>query len=207
MFDSMNEALKLRSSYEDTYILGKVVNNVDVSATGASRDRVQVAAPGLYDPDKGEVPWAGPMKFSPFGIGKDWGVYGAPYPGSDVILELQGGNANYPFYHSIQRYSAPAEFSKPGKEWGFKDPRGNVLHVDLENGEIYFKASSGVAINIGSDGSLTIESSGGMTLKAPTLDIAADIRHSGTLTSNGVNIGSTHIHRAQGNSSPTSAPL
>jgi hypothetical protein len=210
MFDTMNEALKFRNGYADTYILGKVVNNKDddtaASGSGINKDRIQVSAPGLYDPDEGEVPWVGPMKFSPFGIGKDWGVYGSPQPGSDVILELQGGNANYAIYHSIQRYPSPSEFSKPGKEWGFKDPRGNILHVDLENDEIYFKTRSGVEFHVSGSGGLTVISKDEAKLKAPKFVVEADIEHYGTLKSNGVNVGSDHTHDVIAEGSPTAGP-
>lgn len=209
-FDTMNEALKLRKGYDGSYIMGKVVNNKDddsaASGAGINKDRVQVSAPGLYDPAEGEVPWVGPIKFSPFGIGKDWGVYGSPYPGSDVILELQGGNANYALYHSIQRYPSPAEFSKPGKEWGFKDPRGNILHVDLETDEIYFKSKSGVEFHISGDGALRVVSKADATLEAPNLKLKANVQHEGTFTSNGVNIGSDHVHLVISEGSPTEGP-
>lgn len=209
-FDTMNQAMKLRASYSGTYIMGKVVSNTDddtaASGAGINKDRVQVSAPGLYDPAEGEVPWVGSLKFSPFGISKDWGVYGSPYPGSDVALELQDGNANYALYHSIQRFPSPPEFSKPGKEWGFKDPRGNILHVDLETDAIYFKSRSGVELYISESGGLKIVSRDEAELVAPKYILRADVEHHGTFTSNGTNIGSDHTHMVIAEGSPTEGP-
>lgn len=210
MFDTLNHALGLRKGYETTYILGKVVSNQDddtaASGAGVNKNRIQASAPGLYDPGEGEIPWIGSLRFSPFGIGKDWGVYGAPYPGSDVALELQNGNANYAMYHSIQRYPSPAEFSKPGKEWGFKDPRGNILHVDLETDAIYFKSRSGVEFHISGEGALKVVSKEDAEMVAPNLKINANVQHTGTFTSNGVNIGSDHTHQVIAVGSPTAGP-
>lgn len=190
MFGSLNDALKMREGYNTTYIMGKVVVNQDAS----DKDLIQVEAPGLYDTSLGEVPWVGSLKKSPFGISKDWGVYGSPYPGSDVALELQDGNPNYAMYHSIQRYVSPKEFDKSGLVWGFKDPKGNLLVVDLETNEIKFEAAAGVVFNISASGELTVTSKGEATLNMPVLNINADVVHKGTITSNGVNIGSDHKH-------------
>ncbi len=198
MFDNLNEALKLREGYGMTYVMGKVTSNKDddsaKSGSGINKDRILVAAPGLYNPDEGEIPWVGSLKKSPFGQGKNWGVYGSPYPGSDVALELQDGNASYAMYHSIQRYPSPEEFSKPGLEWGFKDPRGNILHVDLETDEVYFKTRAGVVLTISPEGKVSCVSKDDATLQAPNLKLLANVQHEGTFTSNGINIGSDHVH-------------
>lgn len=198
MFDNLNEALKLREGYGMTYVMGKVTSNKDddsaKSGSGINKDRILVSAPGLYDPDQGEIPWVGSLKKSPFGQGKNWGVYGSPYPGSDVALELQDGNASYAMYHSIQRYPSPSEFSKPGLEWGLKDPIGNLVRFDLETKEVEISTKAGVVVKISGDGELTITTKGDTTLNAPTLNINADIVHTGTIRSNGVNVGSDHTH-------------
>lgn len=202
MFDTMNEALKLREGYATTYILGKVINNKDddsaASGGGVNKDRIQAAAPGLYDPDEGEIPWVGAFKFSPFGIGKNWGVYGSPHPGSDVALELQGGNAHYALYHSIQRYPSPSEFSKPGMEWGFKDPKGNVFRCDLETGDVKFSTPSGVVIHINEAGDISVVGKTQATVEVPTLYVKADTHFTGKLTSNGIDVSSTHVHGGVG---------
>lgn len=190
MFDTLNEALKLRQGYGTTYILGEVKINEDPIA----KDRIKVAVPGLYDPDQGEVPWVGTLKWSPFGQGKNWGWYGSPAVGSDIAIELQEGDPNYPLYHSVQRYAPPEEFSKSGKVWGFKDPKGNVFRCDLETGDVLFTTPSGVVINIDENGKIKVVGKTEAEIEVPTLYVKADTHFTGNLTSNGVDISSTHVH-------------
>lgn len=189
MFDNLNEALKFRQGYNGNYILGKVKVNLDP----IRKDRIKVEAAGLYDPGQGDVPWVGILKWSPFGISKDWGVYGSPAVGSDVAMEFQEGSPDYPLYHSIQREKPPAEFDKD-KVWGFKDPKGNWVRFDLESGEAVVNLKSGFVFTLNPDGTLKIEVKGDTTVKMPTLYLNANVRHTGTFRSNGVNIGSDHIH-------------
>ena len=202
MFDSLNSALKMREDYGTTYILGKVTLNVDPTNKGL----IKAEAPGLYEPQQGDVPWVALLRKSPFGISKDWGVYGSPWPGSDVALELQQGNPNYGLYHDIQRYPAPPEFAKSGKVWGFKDPRGNWFRVDLETNETDFVTSSGVEFHVSASGALRVVSKDDATLEAPNLKLKANVQHEGTFTSNGVNIGSDHTHQVIAVGSPTAGP-
>lgn len=190
MFDTANSALKMREGYGNVYIMGKVILNKDPTNKGL----LQVHAPGLYEPGQGEVPWVGVMKKSPFGISKTWGVYGSPWPGSDVALELQDGNPNYGLYHDVQRYAAPEEFGKSGKVWGFKDPKGNWFRCDLETGTVDFVTASGVEFHVSESGALRVVSKDDATLEAPNLKLNANVQHTGTFTSNGVNIGSDHVH-------------
>lgn len=189
MFDNLNEALKFRQGYSGNYILGTVKINIDP----LKKDRVKVEATGLYDPGLGDIPWVGTLKNSPFGQSKTWGVYGAPYEGSDVALELQEGNPDYPLYHSIQRYEPPEEFKKD-KVWGFKDPKGNWVRFDLQSGEVVVNSASGFVLTLNPDGTFKLDSKGDGTVNIPTLYLNAHVRHTGTIRSNGVNIGSDHIH-------------
>lgn len=202
MFDTTNSALEMRKGYGTVYIMGKTVVNLDPSNKGL----IQVEAPGLYEPSQGEVPWVGVMKKSPFGISKDWGVYGSPWPGSDVALELQDGNPNYGLYHSVQRYAAPPEFAKSGKVWGYKDPRGNWFRVDLETNEVDFVTAAGVEFHVSASGKLRVVCKDDAELVAPNLLLKANVQHEGTFTSNGVNIGSDHVHEVIAVGTPTLGP-
>ena len=104
----------------------------------------------------------------------------------------------------LQRYANDAFAS--GTTWGFKDPFGNMFHVDLTTGAIVFNAKAGVTFTIGADGSLSVTSKANTTITAPTVDINANVNihgnvniqgnvaTEGSLTNNGVNVGSTHIH-------------
>ena len=191
----MNDALKLREGYADTLFVGTVVTNQDPQ----NLDRIQVSVPQLYDPDLGDLPWIGCAKDSVFGQGASWGVHGAPAVGSSVIIELQGGDSHYPICTgSLKKTSAPGFAS--GTNWGFVDPKGNTLNVNLVTGDIKFTASAGVVWEIGADGSLTVTSSAPTTLVAPTINLDGNLNvtgnavFGGTMKNLGVNVGSTHKH-------------
>ncbi len=202
MFDNLNEALKFRQGYNQNYIMGTVKVHIDP----LKKDRIKVESPGLYDPGLGEIPWVGTLKHSPFGQGKEWGIFGAPWEGSDVVLELQDGNADYPLYHNIQRYEPPEEFKKD-KIWGFKDPKGNWVRFDLDSGEVVVNVKAGWVLTINPDGTFKLDAKGDGTVNMPTLYLNADVRHTGTFRSNGVNIGSDHVHGGvTPGSSDTSVP-
>jgi len=189
MFDTLDHNLELKAGYGGRYLHGTVVNNQDP----LNRDRIQVRIPSLYDPDEGEIPWIGPAKVSPFGVAKDWGVYGAPAVNSDVLVLLQDGNPHYPMYVAgLQRY-ANSEFVS-GTHWGFKDPQGNKFRVNLVTKEVIFEAAAGVNIVITPNGQLSVFAVGPATLTAPSFTMNGDVHTIGALTNNGVNVGSDHVH-------------
>lgn len=191
MFDNINEALKLRKDYSKVYVLATVIKNVDP----LNKDRIQVHSPGLYEPDKGEVPWVGPAdKPSPFGQSTNWGFFGSPAVGSDVYLELQDGSPNYPLYHSIQRFKSPDEFVS-GSTWGFKDPKGNVLKFDLSSGQILLRAASGVTLEITPDGGVKLTAASTVEAKAPNFIFRGDVDTYGKLHNNDIDVGSGHRHQ------------
>lgn len=188
MFDTLDDNLGLREAYKGRFFLGVVTENVDP----LNLDRVQVSVAGLYEPTSGSVPWCGPIKISPFGISKDWGVYGAPAIGSDVLILLQDGDAHYPMYLSIQRGAQPGFVS--GTNWGFVDPFKNKLNVDLKTGAMKFVANAGVTFDISSEGALSVKAKSTATLTAPVFEFHGDVHTHGALTNNGVNVGSSHKH-------------
>jgi len=108
---------------------------------------VQVNVPGLFDTSSGPVPWVGALKDSPFGFGTgpkgQYGWYGSPQVGSKVKVELQGGDPHRPLYTTL--YTAPdanSVFAQP-YTWGFQDPSGNSLVVNMQTGTWTFTHSSG----------------------------------------------------------------
>lgn len=149
--DRMEEATA--DQKDDGYIVGTVIDNQDPEGLG----RVKVNVPNLFDPTQGDVPWIGPSKKSPFGIGSGYGVYGSPQVGSQVRIELQDGDAHYGLSVADEytKANANAKFKDPWK-WGFKDPSGNELFVDLHTQDWQFTHSSGLTIFINHNGRLTI---------------------------------------------------
>lgn len=189
--DSLDSNLEATRRPPDQKYVGTVVQNRDP----LNLDRIQVRIPGLYDPDQGEVPWCGPHKDSPFGTAQNWGVYGVPAIGSDVVVELQNGDPHYPVYSSIMRYANP-DFPSGGA-WGFKDPRGNRLKVDLDANTVTFNSGTNVVFHIDAQGNLSVSVPGTTTItseKTMTLvshqdmslhaDGNMDISSGGTMTLN-----------------------
>lgn len=197
MFDTLENNLQLREDYKGKYIWGTVVDDADPE----NRDRIKARVPGLYNPDEGDVPWIGPAKSSPFGISGEWGCYGAACVGSDVLILLQEGDSHYPIYiAAIQRRANP-EFTS-GTHWGFKDPKGNRLRVNVKTGEINFNAPAGLQItltasgdlNVSVSGSVNMDVAGSVNLAAPEFNINGDVNTNGALTNNGIDVGSGHLH-------------
>lgn len=216
-FDTLNSALDIASNPKDKIFAGVVVSNADPM----NIDRVQVAVPGLYDPDLGPIPWAGPIKNSPFGFGPSWGLYGVPAVGSGVAVILQDGDPNYPVYFHLHRHANP-QFPS-GSSWGFVDPYGNLFRVNAD-GNILLQATAGVTIQISPSGALSISSGsntsllvggnlsigvsgttdltsgGAVSISAPSASISSNVSVvgnlsvSGSLTNAGVNVGSNHRH-------------
>lgn len=216
MFDSLDTALDLmRRDGPGRWYMGKVVVNVDP----LGRDRIQVRAPGLYDPDMGPVPWVGPIKISPFGIGGSWGVYGSPAIGSDVLILLQDGDGHYPMYMSVQTSSSAPAFPS-GAAWGFTDPYGNTLKMSADN-SVSFTAASGATVSISAGGDIAVNAPGSVSVNAGsgasvtspnntingTTTINGNTTINGALLNNGVNIGSSHRHNYSGSGGTTTTPV
>lgn len=223
MFDTLNEAVDLTAKSSGKFYHGTVTVNEDP----LRKDRIKVSVPGLYDPSLGEVPWVGPLKFSPFGMGASWGVYGTPAIGSDVLILLQDGDAHYPMYTHSQFSASPGTSFPSGHSWGFQDFFGNLFQV-MEDTTIKLTSKAGVTVTIDTEGTLKIETKKDLTIvcagdvtasitgnlsstaasntiNGPTT-INGDTAITGTLTNNGVNVGSTHVHFIPGHPGDSNVP-
>lgn len=149
--DRLAEATK--DQQDDGYFVGIVTDNEDPLGIG----RIKINVPNLFDTDQGPVPWIGPTKKSPFGQGAGYGVYGSPAIGSEVLVELQDGDIHYGL-HRADFYSAKnanPKFKSP-QTWGFKDPSGNELFVDMENKLWEFTTNTGCFVKYDADGNINI---------------------------------------------------
>lgn len=211
-FDNLDSTIQDLQNYDGLPLLGVVIDNNDP----LNLSRVKVRIPGLFDPDNGEVPWVGPLKFAPFGMGASWGVYGSPAIGSAVAVYLQRGNPQYPLYLSVHR-QANGEFPA-GKAWGFVDPVGNKVKFDLVDKSITLTTNDSIVFRTDGQGNLSVtvpgktdfvsegdttltsnaklklKASSSIDLEAPTLNIQANTESTGTLKNNGKDVGSTHRH-------------
>ncbi len=153
--NSVNDRLAEASAdAQDTgYILGTVVENEDPAGLG----RIKASVPNLFDPAQGELPWIGPHKKSPFGVGSGYGVYGSPAIGSQVRIKFQDGDPHYGLYEADEysKANANAKFKSP-KTWGFKDPSGNELFVNMEDQAWEFTHSSGLSLKYDADGNMKL---------------------------------------------------
>lgn len=151
---AINDTIDHSQNYGGGYFLGTVVANTDSLHLG----RVQAKVPGLYETDQGAVPWIGNIKDSPFGFGKGpkgpYGVYGSPYMGSTVKVELQHGDEHMPLCTSI--LTAPNVhpwFNTPNR-WGYVDPSGNSLQVDMDANTWVWTHESGDTISYDGSGNV-----------------------------------------------------
>lgn len=121
-------------------------------------ETVKAHVPGLFDMDAGDVPWIGPLKQSLFGIGPNFGFYGAPQVGSRITIILQDGDAQYPAYIGciLNKQDIPPQFKDPNV-WGFRDPAGNQLLVNIKTGEFRFTHSSGAYFSFDSGGNIVLK--------------------------------------------------
>lgn len=167
-FQPMNDHISSTEDYQSNKeYVGVVTNNADPMGLA----RVQASIPGLFDPQSGEVPWIGPKKQSPFGIGPGFGTYGAPAIGSKITVMLQDGDENHPMYTGFV-LAAPDvdDVFKDPNVWGFKDPAGNTFKVDLVNKTWYLDLSTGYSFHADNAGNVAVTvpqnldvSSGGKT--------------------------------------------
>lgn len=148
-FNAYQEATE--QDYSKTLFLGRVVNNSDPLGDG----RFQVNIPGLYE--EGELPWVGGCRYSPFGVGPGFGVYGSPAIGSTAVIYLQDGDANMPICLGfiLTDSNKNGAYASPFT-WGYVDPSGNTLLVDMQSQNWTWTHSSGTNYNVNQAGDLTV---------------------------------------------------
>jgi hypothetical protein len=122
---------------------------------------------GLFDPNSGEVPYIGPLKDSPYGFGTGakgpYGVYGFPQIGSVIKVELQNGDQHKPLYTPLLTApNAHPWFNVPSR-WGYVDPAGNSLQVDMEAGSWVWTHQSGDTISYDGAGDVVNVVKGNLT--------------------------------------------
>lgn len=154
-FNSTNDSISSVEDYENKDLIGVVSANTD--PLGISR--VQAAIPDLYDPTQGPVPQIGAKNYSPFGFGTSatgpYGWYGSPQVGSKLRVELQHGDEHYPVYSPLYTVQDANPLFKAPTTWGFQDPSGNKLVVDMAGGNWTFTHSSGDQIAYDATGDRT----------------------------------------------------
>jgi hypothetical protein len=95
---------------------------------------------------------------SPFGFGVGakgpYGWYGCPQVGSTIKIELQGGDENKALMTSIMTTKSKHPwFSNPSR-WGYVDPSGSMLQVDMSAGSWVWTHVSGDSISYDGSGNV-----------------------------------------------------
>lgn len=155
MLDSVNTRLEEARQDQtiENYVEGVVIDNIDPLGIG----RIKVRVVNLMDPDLGAVPWVGAHRQSLFGQGPGFGTYGSPAIGAKVRLRLQNGDLNYTLSEADSYHTSDAnpKFKSP-QTWGFKDPSGNELFVNMESKDWQFTHSSGTKLSYDGQGNMTL---------------------------------------------------
>jgi phage baseplate assembly protein gpV len=142
-FGTTADTLNNQEDYSGKFFLGTVVLNEDPEGL----DRIKATVPELY-PTLESCPWIGPSKFSSFGEGAGYGVYGSPKVGSQVLIVLQDGNQEHPIYLGSLLMSGKKTAQQKSQyhheAWGFVDPSGNRLLVDMKSQTLTFEHSTKV---------------------------------------------------------------
>lgn len=203
---NVNDILGDTTDYEKAWLLATVVDNNDPLNTG----RFKAEIPELYT--EGELPWIGFVKNSPFGVGPGFGVYGSPAIGSVALIRLQEGSPEHPIctgFILLSQHSDPA-FKSP-HVWGFKDPSGTSLVVDMEADTWTFTHKTGVTLKINAQGEVQVQATKydfrGHATFHDGVDVHGDIRQDqGSIYTGSVNL-TTHHHIGRGNGNPTTEPI
>ncbi len=180
-FQTTNDSITKGEDYTVGYYVGTVTVNVDPLGIA----RVQAHVDELYDTQQGEVPFIGPIKESPFGFGTgakgQYGWYGSPQVGSKIKVELQNGDEHNALYTPL--YTVPDAhpwFNAPTR-WGFVDPTGNSLQVDMSANTWTFTHSSGDQVSYDATGDRITLIQGNENLSVAK-DRTSDIQGNDTLT-------------------------
>lgn len=154
--DSVND--RLQDAAEDDRYEGSTIAFVEVNEDPEGLGRIKVRIPQSYDPDQGPIPWVLPTRYSPFGQGVGYGVYGSPKIDSGVRVSFQNGDPHCPVLESAEYLKAFAnpKFKSPDT-WGFKDCGGSELFVNMNTGAWEFTHQSGSTIKYDANGNVHIE--------------------------------------------------
>jgi len=139
--------------YVGTYFVGRVVDIEDPLKI----NRIKAYVQGLWEEPINEMPWIGPVKWTPFGQGAGWGVYGSPAIGSVVGIILQNGDPHYPLYIGSLHIAQHANDNYPdGRVWGYTDPSNNQLIVNMNDNSWSWTHHSGCSVFFNEQGDNTV---------------------------------------------------
>jgi len=141
---------------------------------------------------------------------QQYGVSTVPQPGSEVVCVFPNGNREHGIIVSVENRASRLPRMDPGEVSLYSDEgdaialrRGNCVQIITHT----LDASAGTMVVITSGGPITIQASGDVTVNAPNIKLNGNVDiANGYLKHNGVDVGSTHVHQAQGPNSITTPP-
>jgi hypothetical protein len=152
--NTINDTVNHKEDYGQGYYAGTVSANTDPLGIA----RVQASIPGLFDPTQGGVPFIGAIKDSPYGFGTGpkgpYGVYGYPQIGSTIMVELQNGDEHKPLYQTLYTQPNAHPWFNVASRWGWVDPSGNSLQVDMQANTWLWTHESGDTISFDGSGNV-----------------------------------------------------
>ena len=158
MFFKMSEYVR-RSKILGIPHRGVVEKNDDPKQTG----RVKVAIQGLWDGiELDKRPWVYPQY--PAQLGATEGHISAfmvPRIGSQVVVTFPYDDVYFPFYVGHWDTEKTKAFQSYDENYpdvyGFTDPTGNKVKVNMATNVIVLTHSSGTKITVGADGGITVD--------------------------------------------------
>jgi len=158
----------------DKYI-AEVVDNNDPKQLGRIRVKILELHGTKIPNDK--LPWASPIYPSGHGSKSGYGSLVLPEVGSRVFVELYKGDIYSLFY-----VGAPREFNRQVSSqllanypynYGYQDPKGNRLRINLQDNSVEITLANGTVVNINTDGNISLTTPGTVTTNTGDQDHTA----------------------------------
>lgn len=191
-----------QSNVDSAWHVGVVVDNNDPLRL----QRIKVNIPNVFNPGVPlvDLPWVGPVQRSPFGVTGKASTVNVPVIGARMVIEFQGHDTNHGLYHGCITHPDhlttmdPLLLADYPHAYGFFDPLGNVLSVNLKTGSVTFKHNKK---NKTGQTTLVIDPGGNILITA-SADYSATVAGSTSIVTKGstsiLTEGATKITSGQG---------
>lgn len=153
VFDSLDPELDPTQEY-----LATVLDNDDPKKIGRVRVRVNQLMPKDAIPDE-DCPWAVSRRGLAWGGQLDLSTFAVPSKDTQVLVRFLGGDIYCPVYETApvhtQTKVTAMETNYPLR-WGWKDPDGSSLVVDMKDHTLEYTHQSGMFFKINDDKTVNI---------------------------------------------------
>jgi phage baseplate assembly protein gpV len=208
---------------KDQVYSGVVVDNNDPRKLDRVRARVPLVFDGIDDQF---LPWCIPTNNRD--AGPRSGTCDIPSVGSSVRIRFAGGSVDHPEYSDYLVDESCVLVEKltnyPNRKVR-RFPNGTLIYLDVSTNMLYVEHPGPAQIKVGGDTSITVQGSlnvdaseslvfkcsnfqldSGNAIINSNLRINGDTSIQGQMMNNGVNMGSTHVHRENDNGQLSNGP-